>query len=315
MQTLLSTSHVPVAERAAYWIDMICDVFVQLDCSNTSDRFHGEITDQRLGTLRLSRVDSNRQLVQRSARQLARSDEDCFLLSLQLKGHGRVVQDGRAALLAPGDFALYDSTRRYTLAFDDEFSQLVLKTPRTLFKDRLARAEDCTALAVSGSSGMGRVAADLLRTVAREAPTLHPHEIERMADALIDVFAVAFGQSPVVHPVSRRSHGAAQLLRVKLYIDDHLRDPDLTPERVARAHGISTRYLSKLFETAGTSVGRFIWEQRLTRIECDLRSAACATQSISEIAFGWGFNDMSHFSRSFRARYGDCPRSYRSRTH
>jgi AraC-like DNA-binding protein len=315
MQTLLSTSHVPAAERAAYWIDMICDVFVQLDCSNTSDRFHGEITDQHLGSLRVSRVDSNRQLVQRSTRQLARSDDDCFLLSLQLKGHGRVLQDGRAALLAPGDFALYDSTRRYTLAFDDEFSQLVLKTPRGLLKDRLARAEDCTALAVSGSSGMGRVAADLLRTVAREAPGLHPHEIERMADALIDVFAVAFGQSPVVPPVSRRSHGAAQLLRIKLYLDEHLRDPELTPERVARAHGISTRYLSKLFETAGTSVGRFIWEQRLARIERDLRSAACATRSISEIAFGWGFNDMSHFSRSFRARYGDCPRSYRSQTH
>ena len=315
MQTLLSTSLVPAGERAAYWIDMICDVFVQLDCSHTCDHFHGEITDQQLGALRLSRVDSNKQLVQRSPRQIARSSDDCFLLSLQIKGHGRVLQDGRAALLGPGDFALYDSTRRYTLAFDDEFSQLVLKTPRALLSERLARAEDCTALAVSGSSGMGRVAADLLRTIAREAPTLHPHEIERMADAVIDVFAVAFGQSPVARPVSRRSHGAAQLLRIKLYIEDHLRDPELTPEQVARANGISARYLSKLFEAAGTSAGRFIWEQRLARIERDLRCASHAARSISEIAFGWGFNDMSHFSRAFKAHYGDCPRSYRSRTH
>ena len=150
----------------------------------------------------LSRVDSNKQLVLRSPRQIARSCDDYFLVSLQLAGYGRVLQDGRAALLGPGDFALYDSTRRYTLAFDDEFTQIVLKTPRALLTERLARAETCTALAIKGSAGMGRVAAELLRSVAREAQTLRPHEIERMAHAVIDVFATAFGQSPVQLPVS-----------------------------------------------------------------------------------------------------------------
>ena len=102
---------------------------------------------------------------------------------------------------------------------------------------------------------MGRVAAELLRSVAREAHTLLPHEIERMAHAVIDVFAAAFGQSPIQQPVSPGSHRAAQLLRIKMFIEDHLRDPELSPEQVARAHGISTRYLSKLFESAGTSPG------------------------------------------------------------
>ena len=139
MSTLLSTSHIAAGERAAYWIDMICDVFVQLDCTQTGERFHGEIADRTIGPLRVSRVDSNKQLVLRSSRQIARSCEDYFLVSLQLAGHGRVLQDGRAALLGPGDFALYDSTRRYTLAFDDEFTQIVLKTPRALLTDRLAR--------------------------------------------------------------------------------------------------------------------------------------------------------------------------------
>ena len=71
MSTLLSTSHVAAGERAAYWIDMICDVFVQLDCTRTAERFHGEIADQTLGPLRVSRVDSNKQLVLRSPRQIA----------------------------------------------------------------------------------------------------------------------------------------------------------------------------------------------------------------------------------------------------
>ncbi len=207
MSTLLSTSHIAAGERAAYWIDMICDVFVQLDCTHTAERFHGEIADRTLGPLRVSRVDSNKQLVLRSSRQIARSCEDYFLVSLQLAGHGRVLQDGRAALLGPGDFALYDSTRRYTLAFDDEFTQIVLKTPRALLTDRLARAETCTALAIKGSAGMGRVAAELLRSVAREAHTLQPHEIERMAHAVIDVFAT--------HSASRRSSNPYRRVRIE----------------------------------------------------------------------------------------------------
>jgi hypothetical protein len=81
MSTLLSTSHVAAGERAAYWIDMICDVFVQLDCTRTAERFHGEITDQILGPLRVSRVDSNKQLVLRSPRQIARSCDDYFLVT------------------------------------------------------------------------------------------------------------------------------------------------------------------------------------------------------------------------------------------
>jgi AraC family transcriptional activator of tynA and feaB len=35
--------------------------------------------------------------------------------------------------------------------------------------------------------------------------------------------------------------------------------------------------------------------------------------SISDIAFGWGFNSAPHFSRSFRERYGASPREYRLR--
>jgi AraC family transcriptional regulator, positive regulator of tynA and feaB len=34
-------------------------------------------------------------------------------------------------------------------------------------------------------------------------------------------------------------------------------------------------------------------------------------RSISEIAWGWGFNDLSHFTKSFRARFGLSPREWR----
>jgi AraC-like DNA-binding protein len=312
MRTLLSTDDVGAKERASYWIDLICDVFVQLDCTQVAPDFHGRIINEPFGRAQVSEVIAGKQLVTRSRHQLARSSEDCFLISLQLAGRGLVQQDDRSALIGPGDFALYDSTRSYTLTFEEDFRQLVLKAPRSLLLERLDFPERCTATRIAGSTGMGRVASEFLRTVALEAPTLLPHEIERMLNTLIDVFAAAFGHSLVNQPISPTSHCAAQLVRIRMFIEDHLRDPELSPEKVAAAHGISTRYLSKLFESTGSTVAKWIWERRLERIARDLRDPDLGAHSVSAIAFGWGFNNMSHFSRSFKSRFGVPPRERRT---
>ncbi|MCJ9728672.1 AraC family transcriptional regulator [Bradyrhizobium sp. PRIMUS42] len=33
---------------------------------------------------------------------------------------------------------------------------------------------------------------------------------------------------------------------------------------------------------------------------------------MTDVALRWGFNDLSHFSRSFRRRFGMSPREYRN---
>jgi len=33
--------------------------------------------------------------------------------------------------------------------------------------------------------------------------------------------------------------------------------------------------------------------------------------TVSQVAFGLGFNDQSHFTKAFRARFGKPPRRYR----
>jgi hypothetical protein len=72
----------------------------------------------QVGGLNLTRVDSDAQTVVRTKRLIARSVDDTMLVSFAVQGGGRVVQDGREALLEPGDLALYDTTRPYQLLFD-----------------------------------------------------------------------------------------------------------------------------------------------------------------------------------------------------
>ena len=312
-ESVLSTDHVHARERSSYWADLVCDVFVQLDCQRMGDGFFGHIADRPLGDVRLSEVSSTAHHVRRTGRMLSRADEDCMLLSLQMHGTGSVEQDGRQAILQPGDFALYDSTRQYDLKFESDFAQLVLKTPRAMFLDRFAGSESATGVRISGSAGMGRVASSFIREVAREAHTLLPHEIERVTHNAIDVMAAALGHTLLDQPVRQSSTKAAQLIRIKLYIDSHLSDAALSPERIAGANGISTRYLNKLFESEAVSVCRWIWDHRLQRIAQDLVDPAFACRSISEIALRWGFNNLSHFSRLFKDRYKLCARDYRAK--
>ena len=121
----MSTSEVVPRESFTFWREIICDVFVQLDCERRGEgSFAGTLTNRRAGPLQLTEVGADAQHVVRSRRQIAKGGEDDCLVSLQLAGRGIIAQDGREAVLGPRDFALYDSTRPYELSFDGPFSNV-----------------------------------------------------------------------------------------------------------------------------------------------------------------------------------------------
>jgi len=67
-----------------------------------------------------------------------------------------------------------------------------------------------------------------------------------------------------------------------------------------------------LFAEAGDCVSEYIKRERLRGCLLDLRDASLERQSITEIAFSWGFNSAAHFSSSFKKEFGLCPRDFRS---
>jgi AraC-like DNA-binding protein len=96
--------------------------------------------------------------------------------------------------------------------------------------------------------------------------------------------------------------------RVQAYVRSNLRDPDLTPARVAAANAISLRALYKLYETLGQSLEKSIIEQRLQGARADLTSPRRQDTSIAAVAHAWGFSNPSFFSSRFREAFGVTPR-------
>jgi AraC-like DNA-binding protein len=309
---VFSTEAIAPRERFAFWRDAVCDVFVQLECERLdSTPFAGTIATRPLGAVRLSEVAARPQHVVRSRRQIARAREDDLLVSVQLDGRGIVAQDGRTAALEVGDFALYDSARPYTLHFDGAFRQLVLQFPRARLAERLGRPEPFTGLAVAGADPVGALAANFFAALGRDGARIPAAAAERIAGTALDLLATALAGARGTAASADARRGAA-LAHAKMLTLARLGDAALEPVAIAAALGVATRSLHRLFEAEDTSFMRWVLDQRLAACARDLADPARLGRSVSDIALGHGFADLSHFSRAFRRRYGAAPRDFRA---
>ncbi|QCP50353.1 helix-turn-helix transcriptional regulator [Trinickia violacea] len=95
------------------------------------------------------------------------------------------------------------------------------------------------------------------------------------------------------------------------YITLHVSNPDLSASIVARACGISPRYLCYLLKLKGTSFSELLWEERLKQTGKWLLALDTRHYTIAEIAYMNGFKTSAHFSRLFKNYWGCSPREFR----
>ena len=311
MARLLTTDEVDARDRLGYWNEAVSDAYVQLICTAPADDVVGDIRVDSLSTLELSRVTATAQRVTRTPSLIARAAEDYFLVSIQTAGTGRISQDDRSTELHPGDFALYDSTRPYELAFDDDFQQYVLMLPGPTLRSQLRDASRLTARSIRGSRGAGHLMIEMIRTLAADIAVLEPAAAAAVAQGVEHI--VVAGLSSLGDGVSPEPTLEARREQIKTCARARLRDPGLTLAAIARQLHTSVSTLHRAFAGEPCSIAEWIWAQRLDGVRAELCDPAMRHRTISDLAFGWGFVDASHFSRAFRARFG-CTASELRRT-
>jgi AraC-like DNA-binding protein len=300
--------------RLAVWQDIVCDTFVGLDCrSDMHNEFWGSVSQTMIGPVSSTRVESCAQRVLRTPSRISRASDDFVLVAVGTSGVNGVFQDGREAVMSAGQFVIYDTTRPYELRFDDSFSQMVFQIPRKLLHQRVGSFDTLTATTFSGERPLERLACEFLLGMSKTIDEIDSATATRLLDQALDLVAMAFADRMQQHSSDLSFHRSALLYRLKNYILTHLRDPELSVPRAAAAIGISPRYASDLMASEQTSFRSYVQMQRLERCKRDLSDPAHMARHISDIAFGWGFNDLAHFSRIFKQKFGASPREWRER--
>lgn len=304
------------SKMVSTWQDHLSSTFVELNCADVAfHNFFGEVRSWSRERMQFSTVRSTGQRVWRSRQNIAKSNDDDFLLSLQLYGNGHALQFNRQATQNVGDFTLYETNSPYQLVFEGEFQQLIARIPRSAFMDRIAKPELLAGRLLPSSTSAVRMASRYLTELAFHSDDMPPPMGSMTSALAFDLIALAFSSTIASQKLlTLESSRSVLLQRILFFVRDNLSAPELSPTGIAAAHGISVRYLNKLFEDQPESLTRMIWRQRLERCANDLQNFARAALTITEIAFSWGFNDSAHFSRSFKAAFGVTPSDYRRRS-
>lgn len=293
--------------RALYdeWQHEISETFVPLESFPVDDRpFWGQLDGAQVGGLSLIEASSVAQSVVRSQRTIRRAPGEMYKVSLQISGQAVLEQDDREAVLRPGDFAFYDTNRPYRMKFSDEFALTVLMFPRELLSLPVGVTTNLTARALPSGKGAGALLAAYLRNLRAHAAEYDVHTAEQLGKVGIDLLITALGELGFE---TGTTPGEALMLRILTWIRQHLADDDLSPARIADAHGISVRYLYRLFSDEGSTVAAYVRTQRLDRIHADLRNPLFGRRSIASIAARWGMPDQPHLTRVFREEFQMTP--------
>lgn len=317
MARIFTTETVRPAESTAYWVDALCDAYVRLECDPMAvDRpglFQGEIQQNSLSTVDVSVVEASPQKVARTHRLISRGHEDVFIVSMQRQGRCQVIQDRRQAELEAGDFVIYDSTRPYTLIYPDGIHQFTLKIPRGQLIAHLPNVEALTATKVCGARGAGHLMINMIDTLIRDIGQLDPISFDAVAGSIVSILTAGLrtlesGVEPAPSTLT-----AYHLERIRQHVLANLHDPSLSVQSTSAALRLSVSSLYRVFESQGTTLSEWIWNQRLDRCRRDLADPLLANQSVIQIAFRWGFSDASHLSRAFKRAFGLSPRDFRER--
>ncbi|RXH07622.1 AraC family transcriptional regulator [Bradyrhizobium guangzhouense] len=309
----ISTDDLPGPRRLELWREVYGRGIANVEIEPLSDvPFRAGVTFDQLPNVGLAagwRTPAH----YRMTKELAARGRDAIVVSVPRSGAASVTQFGKELLDGVGSASVIAPREAVTATMltEGRFITLALSLPAIV------------RLAPHYSSAFGRPIPSsnaALRLLTQYVDVLQSDNVltdgavaQSVSDHLIDLTALALGTFGDYAEVARqRGATAARLTAVKADIVRALSRSDLSAELIATRHGISPRYVRKLFEQAGSSFSVFVLTERLTKAHRMLTNVRLRHLTIAQIAHDSGFGDLSYFNRSFRRQFGGSPSDVRN---
>lgn len=229
----------------------------------------------------------------------------CFIL-LQCDGRAFVKQADRETELRAGEWAIFDASLPTSFLIADASRTIGLAAHHRY-------CEQWPRIQVGGMrlarSAESRVALAMIVEALGFVEWPSPRVQASMESLLMDAV-----EASLPFDATERSAlmlVAAKIDQVRQAIEVQLSNPDLSPDDIGRSVGLSRRSLYRLFRQINQTPMGLVQEARLARAARMLQHRP-EGGSITSVSYSVGFVDPTHFSRLFRARYGQSPRQWSS---
>ncbi|WP_449255729.1 AraC family transcriptional regulator [Bosea sp. (in: a-proteobacteria)] len=306
----LSTTALPQRDRLPVWREVFGQTMVRLDIEPVKGvSFHAEGKLHTLPGAAFASVATTPVKVSRTQQLIAGDEANmAFLVTADVPLH--VAQNGRERVLNAGDAVFLRGNERSVIQSRDRARFINISVPVDDLTPLLTKGRDLSMAVVNRQSDLLDLLLGYVRLLnAGQEP--HSDELDRLAVGHIrDLMAAMIGADPGAG--SAGGVRAARLRAVKTDIGEHLCEPGLSIDAVALRHGISPRYVRKLFHEEQTTFSDFVLALRLERSRHLLLGADPALVTIASVAYACGFNDLSYFNRTFRRRYDVTPSDLRN---
>ncbi len=304
-----STKSLPPEGRARHWNAVIAEAYFPLQLTfRDAGAFEGKLALQTLGDLSLSRLQTEPVQYERHAHHIAGTSEEQYLITIPRRSPVAFRQLGREVRCDPGSFIIERGDEPYRFSYDAANDLCVLKVAKTTLANRLRNPDRYCAQVFNGRDGIGGLFTTMAQHVQAQAPDDRP-ACEMLGRQLIELLSMAIDRNSETAEVAQSAVRAAHLKRAADVIRSNLSNPDLSPDLVAEACGISKRYLHEIFADGNGTVSQHIREQRLIAARNMLQMPNPG--AMSDIAYRFGFSDQAQFSRLFKAMFGQTPSAYR----
>lgn len=268
----------------------------------------GTVTSRGVGPLRISwlrlGLGVNRWSGERTDEHIRSNPEPYLTIVMPLHGSIALTTDGRTTLIGENELAIWDSTQPLSFALNgSDYEQISVLVPQRVLRAQKAMCVALHCAHVDKNNVLSELCVQHMSTLAKFLNSqLRPYEISlsNVTTSLFDAVLASLYRAPRDRDLL--------LGEIKNYVECYITDESLSPKTLATAFEISTRYVHKLFEHDGCTIGEWILRRRLERSANDLVGDEW---SITDVAFKWGFKDLGHYSRTFKKRFGKTPSAYR----
>ncbi|MHB0774248.1 helix-turn-helix domain-containing protein [Halomonas sp. WWR20] len=323
---LFSTDLIQPQERINHWTRF----FYEFICTNGLQRTHWQslkllqgINSKQpnfqaraeyvnIGDLRICKINANQQHFRRDSKPTMEpaSPTPYQLIIVQTYGKSEFLHNGKTSTLSAGQWAIYDTRGPFATRNNGEVEQFLLLIPENEIGVRKSGNSSLIANAFSANEGIGLIAAQFLQSVFWESTACSERAAQAIALSTARLFREAVSEKEDTQPLlSKKASLRTQIIS---FIENNLSDPDLSIDIMANAFNCSKRNLHKVFSDNGHTIHAYILRRRLECCRDEIVDLSSGTSCyITEIAYKWGFNNPSHFSKSFKNEYGLSPREYR----